>query len=140
MNRKRQIILSVTFLCLIIAGSWGFYEYSRPHRDAGSAKTDAYISADTLYKDFTDDEAAATKIFSGKVLEVTGTVQDVSVSRKKPVVFLATGGLGNVNCLMAEDSATIFSAVKKNTVVVIKGKCSGFLMDVNLVDCVLKQQ
>ena len=138
MNRKRQIILSVIVLCLLIGGAWGFYEYSRPHASAGDKKTEIIISADSLYASFSNNELSASKKFIGKIAEVAGVVQDIAISNKKPVVFLRTSGLGVINCLMATDSATVFSTIKKSVEIVIKGKCSGYLMDVNLVDCVIK--
>lgn len=138
MKRKRQIILSATALCLLIAVAWGFYQYSRPHASALDKRTEFIISADSLYAAFSGNEPVADKTFMNKVLEVKGTVQDMTTSDRKPVLLLQTRGAGIVNCLMAADSATIFSTVQKNSTVVIKGKCSGFLMDVNLVDCVIK--
>ncbi len=138
MNRNRQIILSVVVLCILIAAAWGFYEYARPHASAADKRTDVVIGADSLYASFTNDEAGANKKYINKVAEVTGIVQDITISDRKPVVFLRTSGPGVINCLMAMDSATVFSTVKKNTQTVIKGKCSGYLLDVNLVDCVIK--
>jgi len=130
--------LSVTALCLLIAVAWGVYEYSRPHASAQDKKTEFIITSDSLYAAFTADETGADKKFMNKVLEVKGVVQDITISDRKPVVFLRTEGAGVINCLMAMDSATVYSALKKNVTAIIKGKCSGFLMDVNLVDCVLK--
>jgi hypothetical protein len=138
MNRNRQIILSVIALCILIGAAWAFYLYSKPHASAADKKTDVVIGADSLYASFTNDEAGANKKYINKVAEVSGIVQDISVSDRKPVVFLRTSGPGVINCLMAMDSATVFSTIKKNTQAVIKGKCSGYLLDVNLVDCVIK--
>jgi hypothetical protein len=138
MKRKRQIILSVIASCILIGIAWGFYEYSRPHTSAEDKKTDVVISADSLYAAFMADEPGADKKFINKVLEVKGVIQDISISDRKPFVLLHAGGDGGINCLMATDSATVFSTLKKNTEAVVKGKCSGYLMDVNLVDCVIK--
>lgn len=138
MMKKRQTILSVAVLCLLIAVAWGFYLYNKPHADAGSKSTDSTLSADSLYKAYAANEAAADKSFMNKVLEVKGTVKDITMSNKRPVVLLSTTGEGNINCEMATDSTTVFSTLQKQAEVVIKGKCSGYLMDVNLVDCVIK--
>jgi len=138
MFRKRQIILSATALCLLLAVVWGFYQYSRPHASAQDKQTAFIITADSLYGAFSTNEPVANKTFMNKVLEVKGTVQDLTTSDRKPVLLLQTQGIGFVNCLMAVDSTTIFSTIKKNSAITIKGKCSGFLMDVNLVDCVIK--
>lgn len=138
MNRKKQIILSLALLCLLITAVYAFYQYSRPHASAADKKTEIVLTADSLYAAFINDEAIANKKYVNKILEVKGVVLDVTVSGQKPVVFLNTNGGGGINCTMAMDSAKVFSAIQKNKETVIKGKCSGFLMDVNLVDCVIK--
>jgi len=137
MKKKWQIILSVIVLCLLIGVAWGFYLYSKPHADAGGKPTDATLTADSLYAVYKKDEAGADKLYMNKILEVKGTVQSIEMSNRRPVVMLATGDLGGINCQMAVDSTTVFSTLHKASPVTIKGKCSGFLMDVNLVDCVI---
>jgi hypothetical protein len=138
MNRKKQIILSLAMLCLLITAVYAFYQYSRPHASAADKKTEIVLTADSLYAAFIKDETIANKKYVNKILEVKGVVLDVTVSGQKPVVFLNTNSGGGINCTMAMDSAQVFSAIQKNRKAVIKGKCSGFLMDVNLVDCVIK--
>ena len=138
MKKKRQIILSAIALCILIAVAYGFYLYSKPHASAENKRTDASLTADSLYNAYAKDETAANKVFSNKILEVTGMVQDITVSNGRPVVMLGTGQMGGINCEMAMDSTAIFSVLHKAAQVIIKGKCSGFLMDVNLVDCVIK--
>jgi len=136
--KKRQTILSLVILCLLLALAWGLYLYNKPHANAGNKNTDASLTADSLYKAYANDEAGANKNFMNKVLEVKGVVQDITMSNRRPVVLLSTGQMGNVNCQMALDSTEVFSVLHKAAQVVIKGKCSGYLMDVNLVDCVIK--
>lgn len=136
--KKRQTILSVALLCILIAVAWGFYLYNKPHVNAGGKTTDSTLTADSLYKAYAANEAAADKSFMNKVLEVKGTIKDITMSNKRPVVLLSAGAEGNINCEMAIDSAEVFSTLHKQGQAVIKGKCSGYLMDVNLVDCVIK--
>lgn len=136
--KKRQTILSLAILCLLVAVAWGVYLYNKPHANAGGKSTDETITADSLYANYAANEAAADKRFMNKIVEVKGTVQDVTMSNSKPTVTLGTGQAGSINCQMALDSTTVFTSIHKNTQVTIKGKCSGYLMDVNLVDCVIK--
>jgi len=136
--KKRQTILSLVILCLLVALAWGAYLYNKPHADAGSKSTDETIKADSLYANYAANEAAADKRFMNKILEVKGAVQDVTMSNSKPTVMLATGQAGGINCQMAMDSSEVFTSIHKSMQVTIKGKCSGYLMDVNLVDCVIK--
>ncbi len=137
MKKKWQIILSVIVLCLLIGVAWGFYLYTKPHANAGGKPTDATLTADSLYAAYKKDEVSADKAYHNKVLEVQGVVLSIEMSNHRPVVMLGTGDMGGINCQMALDSATVFSTLHKASPVTIKGKCSGYLMDVNLVDCVI---
>ena len=136
--KKRQTILSLAVLCLLIGVAYGLYLYNKPHANAGGKSTEASLSADSLYKAYSNDEPAANKNFLNKILEVKGVVQDITMSNRRPVLLLNTGQPGSINCQMAMDSADVFSVLHKASQVTVKGKCSGYLMDVNLVDCVIK--
>ncbi|HVX52250.1 MAG TPA: hypothetical protein VHB48_18970 [Chitinophagaceae bacterium] len=136
--KKRQVILSVAMLCLLLAVAWGFYQYNKPHTSAGGKSTDAVLPADSLYAAYQANETAAGKLYMNKILEVTGFVKDITMSDKTPVILLATGFNGDINCSMALDSNTVFTKAHKLSKIAVKGKCSGYLMDVNLVDCVIK--
>jgi len=138
MQKKWQIILSGIVLCLLIGVAWGFYLYTKPHANAGGKATDVTLSADSLYGAYKKDEPNADKSFLNKIVEVKGVVQSIEMSNGRPVVILSTGDDGNINCQMALDSTAVFATLHKASTVTIKGKCSGYLMDVNLVDCVIK--
>lgn len=102
-------------------------------------KTDVSIKASELFEEFQRNETTANNRFVDKIIEVKGTVLEIQHSGVRTSLQLDAGnGAGGVNCSLADSSPNI-QVPPKGSLVIIKGKCSGFLMDVNLVDCVVKE-
>lgn len=122
MSKKvKQTILFVVLLITVIAAV-GYYFFNKGPVDiknSAAIKTDASL----LYVQFSTDSIGATKKYSGKVIEVTGEVNSISLNQnEEKIVFLKTNvGGASVNCSMEEDPGNI----KVNDQVVIKGICSG---------------
>lgn len=113
---------------------WGYHLYNKPHLGAGAEKASVQISADALYNKYAADESAADSLYLGKVIEVQGTLLEIQREGAFEVWILSSEQRGGgINCRMF--SKTLHRPVKGSNVK-IKGRCSGFLADVNLVDCV----
>ena len=141
--RKRRTILWIVILLLILAGAGrAWYLYHKPHQGAAGETAAATVEADSLYHQYQADEHAADQRYNGKVISVTGRLTEIQ----------HTGG--SVNWVLSSQSGggsqpggggivcQIFAGTKVDPephpgdLVTIKGRCTGFLMDVNLVDCV----
>jgi len=138
MHKKYFLIAGIIWL--VLAGL-GLYYYDKPHANAGDKTTDISITAVELYNLYHKDEAAANKKFLDKIIEVKGTITDVQRSGNITSIQLDGGtAAAGINCNMADqnENKKIQLPVKGSTVM-IKGRCSGMLMDVNLVDCVIEE-
>ena len=101
-------------------------------------EADVRMTATDLYDDFQHDETLANKKYLNKVIEVTGTVSEVQNVNGSQIILLDSGrDMGGISGQLANDKNNK-ADIKKSTIITVKGKCSGFLIDVNLVDCVLK--
>jgi hypothetical protein len=72
------------------------------------------------------------------VLEVKGTVSAVSVKGPIVNIQLNASKLGGINCNLFPIESNDRQLPAIGRVLTIKGRCTGFLMDVNLVDCVIE--
>jgi len=123
-------------LVTLIFAVAGFYLYNKPRQSAGNKTAAVTLSAIVLYKQYEANENTANKKYLGKVIEVQGSVSAISQQNGLSVLSLKTGNpAGAINCQLFTNDK--ISAVKVGDAVTIKGKCTGFLMDVNLVDCAL---
>ena len=131
--RKKVFIAIGVLVCVAVA--IGIYLYKKPRTTAASQQTDFTLSADEFYKQFETNETAANQKYTGKILEVSGTVGEVQQTDSTLSVLLtAKDAMGGVNCSMATTEA---ASLQQDKTVTIKGKCACFLMDVNVLDAVI---
>jgi tRNA_anti-like len=136
MRKKYLIIAAIIWILLILAG---LYFYNKPHRNAAGLQADMSLNAVDLFSQFQHNEAEANKKYMDKIIEVKGKVADVQQAGNITSIQLDGGSsTGGINCSIADaDKKSPLPA--RGSLIAIKGRCSGFLMDVNLVDCVIEQ-
>lgn len=131
--QKKTIFFVVAILCIMVAG-WGYYLYQKPRTGVEDQSTDYTISAVNLYQEFVTDEAAATKKYVNKVLKVQGTLYQIdSLQGKISLLLRSQSSEGGVNCSLSKPG----NVPSLGETLTVKGRCVGFLMDVNLVDAVI---
>jgi tRNA_anti-like len=131
--KKRTWLLAFTCLVLIIgAAAWyGYREFSRKTLSAESLEAEWKLSADTLVKQFERDEAKYTALYTGKVLEVSGSVKIVEGLPDGPVTVVLGGGLSDGSVRMVMDSTMKGAATTllPNDNANIRGICIGYSPD-----------
>lgn len=126
--------MALVIVCLAFAWYW----YNKPREGIAGKHTQLSVSAALLYEGFHADEAAANERFLNKVIEVKGKVGDIILNGNDAVVMLDIQPEGSgISCFFSPASALTDSHIKKGMEVVVKGKCTGFNMDVNLTDCII---
>jgi len=132
MTRRKRMLASVSVVILSGLAGWAFYEYQKPHTGAGDKTTDVKIDAVSLYQEFSKNETAANGKYLDKIIEVTGTIDDIQETNGALVITLnANQPMGGISCKMFFANNNSF---KKGQQITIKGKCAGLLSDVTLVD------
>ncbi len=131
-----KYVISIV-LVILLAGGVGYYYYNKPNDSLEDAIPAFTMTADQLFSAFESDEAGANKKFLDKVVEVKGKVQGVNCEKPAgtSVTLETESGMFGVICKM---DSTISEPVNYKTgdEVIIKGMCTGMLMDVVLVRCV----
>jgi tRNA_anti-like len=125
----------VSLLVIIIAGLFIYRAWNQPHRSAETETTVA-VNAPQLAAAFEKDETSANKQYLGQAVEVSGTVDGISVNQQnKPVLVLRGTDMSGVQCSLLKEAP----GLKKGDAVVIKGFCSGYLTDVVMDRCVVSR-
>ncbi len=137
--RRKKIFFFAGVACCLLLAAWGYHLYCTPRKTAAMQRADVRISAQQLYDAFAADEQAANRLYLDKVIEVTGVVLEVQQAGTGLGILLdaGVGKPGGVHC-----SVTMGNGVKvpvAGNTVIIKGKCAGFLADVNIADAALLQ-
>ena len=136
MRKKYFFIAGILLLCL---AGWGFYLYHKPHTGVNGIKPVAVLTATQLYTSFQQDESKANQLFLDKVILVNGVVEEIAQTDSTLTIQLQSGSItGGINCSLSVKENSNKGMPVKGSSVAVKGKCTGFLMDVNLVDGVLE--
>ncbi len=116
---------------LLVAGVVWFALYM-PHRNI-QREPSVVVTARELTRAYQQDETAANRRFLDKAVEVTGIVGDVETDSEGRTIVVLSGidPLTAVRCTLLENKK-----IDRQTTVTLKGKCTGYLSDVILIDCV----
>jgi tRNA_anti-like len=126
-------------IILLLLASWGIYKVTMPHHNTSGEQAVGTLTATNLYNEFLKTENSANKEWVGKVIEVSGRISSVNESGNYISINLKGSTDGGVNCSFLKKDLDSENKYNAGDSITIKGKCTGFLMDVNLVDCVVKK-
>jgi hypothetical protein len=135
---RKKYFFGIGILLICLAG-WGIYTVYKPHRNVEGEDAVAMLTATNLYNEFVKNESEANQKWTGKVIEVKGIVLSVTETGNYISLNLAAAVEGGVNCSMLKKDMPEDNKINKGDSISIKGKCTGFLMDVNMVDCIIKK-
>ena len=135
----RKIIFFGIGLALIAVVGWGVYKITKTHQNVSGEAADAHLTAVSLYDEFLKNEDQANKKWVGRVIEISGIISSISEAGNYVSVNLKGTAEGGINCSLSKKDLGPDEKINIGDSATIKGKCTGFLMDVNLVDCVIKK-
>ncbi|MBX3257413.1 MAG: hypothetical protein KF862_25030 [Chitinophagaceae bacterium] len=132
MAKKTGFFLALAGIALAAALYW----YTKPRQGVGGKPADWQVTAMELYNAYNDNEQAADQNFLNAVIEVKGIVEDIQVNADGAVVILSMQpGGGGISCRFSPAAMPDTATISRGAPAVIKGRCTGFNMDVNLTDC-----
>jgi len=134
---KKLIVIVLALVA--IGGVVGYMMYNKPHRSTAAATSDFVVSAPTLFQEFNTDETSANAKYLDKVVKVQGTVKSVEADEAGNVIMTldAADEMFGVICTIPKEEAANAAIPEAGEVVTVKGVCTGKLMDVVLIRCVL---
>jgi hypothetical protein len=132
MKRIIYFILAAIFLG---AGLWVYNEYNRGPVSVKNLQADFEVSANQLLEEFDADESKANEKYLDKVVLVTGVILEVEKEEAVNVIMETNDPLKRIICEMQDIEQV--EDIQLGDEVKIKAKCSGFLMDVVLVNGVV---
>jgi tRNA_anti-like len=138
MTPKKRIFFLGGMIVLVAILWLGFYLYNKPRQSAAGETSSGSVEAAVLYQEYEQNEQAANQKYLGKIIEVSGKLSSVSQESGAEIWILSASAPGpGISCqLFSKPPASLQPTI--GNVYTIKGKCTGFLMDVNLVDCIIK--
>ena len=138
-RKKYKIAVVITTSIVAIACITGYKEYTRKLPDTAKLKAAFALKAGDLINHFEADETDAMSKYSDQVLSVQGIINSVHATDSSGAVFLNDEGTtSSVMCQFDKKKFKEILYLHKGVSITIKGICSGYLMDVVLVHCVIE--
>ena len=124
----------ITAVLVLLAGAAAFilykYVYNKPHTDYVETKTEVQINAKRLWVDYSMNKDIADPKYTGKVIEVTGSIMRVEVANDMTIVVFAykRGEFGDegIRVTMLPEYAQAAKGINPFKNVTIKGLCTGY--------------
>ena len=137
----KKILIGFSLIAFLGVAA-GYYLYNKKPADVRRLQPDLSVTANSLIVAFNSDEVAANLKYLDKVIAVKGIIADIKIdsSTGQASVILDSGDpLSAVTCSFYNDEIGAVQKLSMGTEVVIKGKCTGKLMDVVLNNCSIIQ-
>lgn len=133
----RKLIIGSALLLVILAGVMMYMNYD--FRANIATEKPAYIvDATSLYAEYEADEDAANQKYLGKTIQVSGDINNIDKISDPVTISLETGAMmGNLVCELSKTVEVDVTGIEEGQNITIKGSCSGKLLDVILVNCII---
>jgi len=116
----------------MLAGGVGYYMYNKPKAAMESMQSYSVLQAADLVQKFETDESAAEEEFLDKTIEVSGIVKEKNESG---IILEGSDEITGVLCEFENPSDLASVEIKQK--IVVKGICTGKLLDVVLSRCIV---
>ncbi len=123
--RVLTIILALVLIAYVIILKW-------PQASVKSKNVDASISATEIYKAFSEDEQAAQTKYLGKVVQVSGIIDEMYEDEDGAMVVILRSSSSEPIAVITLESGESENLKKyrEGQAIEIKALCSGMLMEV----------
>ena len=96
------------------------------------------ISSNDLLLEFVANENKANQKYINQIIEVHGTIKEITSLNNRKTVILNTTSSSGIICDINNSEQEILNDLKKNQSIYIKGICKGYLKDVILLNCFIE--
>ena len=112
--------------------------YNEPLLNVQKSKADIEVLAQNILEDYRKDEVSANKKYVGNLIQIQGKVSKISVEDGNSVITLKDiNEESSIMCHMSPEENLKALKLKNGDQIVLKGICTGYLMDVIMVRCIL---
>lgn len=137
MNINKKIILLVSFVLVLLFAGLIVLRIFQPVKSLKQAHPDYTLTSNELFKQFNLNEEKANIKYVGKIIRVRGIISEIINNQDQTIILLKTNdNFASISCKL-ENSEKNAHNLKPEQQIVIKGECSGKLIDVMLINCVL---
>jgi hypothetical protein len=132
-------IIIIVLIIAVLPALYFYKEYNRKPADISDVQPVTKVKAITIINQYEKDEISANNRYLGKTIQVEGTVTEI-INQHDTLTNVLIGDISSmhkVSCLLDRRHAGLINQYKAGQQIIIKGICTGFLLDVELDRCVV---
>ena len=138
MNNKNIKILIGLIILMSVVILYALNLYNKPHLNVEKTDADLVISIHELLDDYKNDENLANGKYVDQVIQISGEISEITIENGNSIIiFKDSTGTSSVMCHMSPEENLKVLKLKKDGEIILKGICTGYLLDVMLIRCVL---
>lgn len=138
MNNKNIKILIGLIILMSIVILYALNLYNKPHLNVEKTEADLVINIHELLNDYKNDENLANGKYVDRVIQISGEISEINIENGNSIIiFKDSTGTSSVMCHMSPEENLKVLKLKKDGEIILKGICTGYLLDVMLIRCVL---
>lgn len=138
MKTRNFKILLIGLILIIISLFFIINLYNKPFIDIKKSNPKIEITAQEILNDYQADESLANEKYVDNLIQIKGEIADISFDNGISIITLKdTSGFSSIICHMLPEANLNILKLKKENQVLIKGVCTGYLIDIMMVRCVL---
>ena len=138
MNNKNIKILIGLIILMSIVILFALNLYNKPHLNVEKTEADLVIYIHELLDDYKNDENLANGKYVDRVIQISGEISEINIENGNSIIiFKDSTGTSSVMCHMSPEENLKVLKLKKDGEIILKGICTGYLLDVMLIRCVL---
>jgi uncharacterized protein (UPF0333 family) len=139
MKTKNKFFLIIVLLLLLVNGYYYIIPmFSSTEKNLENEIAALSLTANDLVGNYTNDEENSNKLYAGKIIEISGTVKEITFLNDRTTVILKSNSEQfGVICDINPNQKENINKLKQDQKITIKGICKGFLKDVILLNCTI---
>ena len=138
MNNKNIKILIGLIILMSIVILFALNLYNKPHLNVEKTEADLVINIHELLDDYKNDENLANGKYVDQVIQISGEISEINIENGNSIIiFKDSTGTSSVMCHMSPEENLKVLKLKKDGEIILKGICTGYLLDVIMIRCVL---
>lgn len=137
MNKKIFYTLLIIFMAVICF--WGYYTLQEPAlSDISISESIETLAADEIIALFQGNELQATATYTNKIIEVHGTIKEISFLNNRKTIILKSEKFKEnfIICDMSPLNEKKVNSLIVGDTITLKGICKGYLLDLILLNCI----
>lgn len=139
-NYFKHFVTLITFLSFVLMIIGSSDDNAAIENEISDQMPAIEVSAKKLYSDYDANGVSADMKYKGKVLSVTGKVNNIDKDIMDEIYVTLKGDeyYGDIQCFFSESHVQEAANLSKGQTITVKGICDGQMMNVILKGCIIE--